>query len=216
MVFWINVHHFLKYTTVLSLVQVWLLLFASLGLVLYLLSLDAWIEVSDASFYYIFNAAICLLVSLFNLLTSIDDDVSDLFWLWHRFAPSVATVWYAVASALHFSGVGGSRYMLFVAPFLYTVPLGGKRGGGVRRKRGGMKDILRGAWEDDLSTGNVLSPFKMDRVLAYFDSIVGLATVFLLIEILGYEDSIQAEELTPMLQALLCFFHVMVYWINIQ
>lgn len=216
MVFWINVHHFLKYTTELSLVQVWLLLFASLGLVLYLLSLAAWIEVSDASFYYVFNAVICLLLSAFNLLTAIGDDASDLFWLWHRFAPSVATVWYVVASALHFAGVGGSRYMLFIAPFLYTVPLGGKRKGGIRKKRGGMKDILRGAWRDDLSAGNVLSPFKMSRVLAYFDSIVGLATVFLLIEILGYEDSIQAEELTPMLQALLCFFHVMVYWVNIQ
>ena len=178
---------------------------------LYLLSLDAWIAVSDASFYYVFNAAICLLMSAFNLLMTIDDDVADLFWLWHRFAPSVATVWYVVASGLHFAGVGGSRYMLFVAPFVFTVPLGGKRRGGVRKKRGGMKDILRGAWRD-VSERNIISPFGMSRVLAYFDAIVGLATVFLLIEILGYEDSIQAEELTPMLQALLCFFHVMVYW----
>ena len=50
-----------------------------------------------------------------------DDNANDLFKLYHKAAPSIAFVFYGVATILNWQGVEGSQYMLYVAPFCFVM-----------------------------------------------------------------------------------------------
>ena len=219
MVFWINVHHFLKFSPhVFSIVQVWLLFLASLGLVMYPLSLAAWIEKGGANLEYtVINMMICFVFVIFNFMTRVDERRANcLYRLYHKFAPMTAFVYYAIAVVLIAKGIEGSVYMVYIAPFLFVLPLGAATKETSTNEEGETTlqvNIFRGAIQD-LKKGNIFSPYTNDRVLNYFDAIIGLSTVFLFIETLGWQNTIDAGvRSTGLLAALLCFFHVMVYWI---
>ena len=62
--------------------------------------------------------------------------------------------------------------------------------------------------------GAVFSPIQAEFVTQFFDRAAGLATVFLIIKLGWQHASVFLVEPQPMLMAVLCFFHVMVYWIN--
>lgn len=73
--------------------------------------------------------------------------------------------------------------------------------------------LLQGAAKD-VKERRVFSPYDSDRVLTYFDGVIGLVSVFLYEE-LGWERTIDFKENPkPVLLSVLCFFHIMVYWLN--
>ncbi|CAB9501512.1 expressed unknown protein [Seminavis robusta] len=70
------------------------------------------------------------------------------------------------------------------------------------------------AWQD-LRQGNVFSPYDGGHVLDYGHEIIALSTVFLAIK-LGFQGVVDfSTDREPLLVAGLCFFHIMVYWINV-
>lgn len=75
-------------------------------------------------------------------------------------------------------------------------------------------NIFRGAL-GDLRSGNTISPYPIDQVLDFFDAVEDLTTVFLLIDP-GWKETIDGERSNGLLAALLCFLHVMAYWLNIH
>ena len=219
MVFWLEIHHFLKFSPkIFSILQVWLIFLASLGLVMYPLSLAAWIERGGSLEYAIINTVICFFLIIFNFLTKVDERANCLYRVWHKFVPLVAFVYYGIAAILNLKGVERSVYMLYIAPFVFMIPLGATKEASNSTAEGVetttlQVNIFRGALQD-LKRGNILSPYSNDRVLNYFDAIIGLSTVFLFIETLGWQNTIDAGlRSAGLLAALLCFFHVMVYWI---
>lgn len=125
MVYWINLHHFLKFSPPkFSVLQVWLLVLMSLGLVFYPMSLDAWIEGDNNVMYYIVNIYLCTLLTVFNFLLEIRG-ANAVYRLYHKLAPSMAVAWYSLAFVLDQVGVPAD-FMIWIAPFLYLVPLGAK------------------------------------------------------------------------------------------
>jgi len=129
----------------------------------------------------------------------------------------VAFVYYGIAAILNVKGVERSVYMLYIAPFVFMIPLGATKEAS-NNTDGEVEttpqvNIFRGALQD-VKRGNIFSSYSNDRVLNYFDAIIGLSTVFLFIETLGWQNTIDAGlRSAGLLAALLCFFHVMVYWI---
>jgi len=203
MVFWINIHHFFKFSAdVMTIWQVWLLLFVSLGLVFYLVSLTAWIENGDATLYYIVNTTVCFILSIFNYLTPIDESANYLYRLYHRLGPIVATVWYGIATILKLCGIEKSIYMVYIAPFTFMLPMGAQTKNDNVEEVAEKVNLFRGALQD-FSSGNIFSPYLNDRILDYFDAVVGLATVFLFIETRILVDGGGSGILAA---ALLCFF----------
>jgi hypothetical protein len=227
MVFFLNVHHFLKFSPhTFSILQVWLIFAASLGLVCYPLSLAAWIEQGGGASmdYIIINTSICFVIFIFNILTTIDERANGLYRVWHRFAPLVAFVYYGIALILNLTGVEKSIYMVYIAPFTFMFPLGAARDEADNSSHENNEietqqqvNIFVEAFYD-VKKRNIFSPYPSGRILDYFDAIVGLATVFLFIETLGWQNTLQATggRSTGLLFALLCFFHVMVYWMTIH
>ena len=55
-----------------------------------------------------------------------------------------------------------------------------------------------------------------ERVLVHFDAAVGFGSSFLMIELGVTNIQNVLENPKPCLYALLCFFHIMVYWLNIH
>ena len=122
MVYWLNTHHFLKYSPDnMSIVQVWCMALFCLGLVVYPLSLAMWIENGNNDSYYYINTGCCFIMMIFNIATPVDDNANDLFKLYHKAAPSTAFLFYSVATILNWQGVEGSKYMLYVAPFCFVM-----------------------------------------------------------------------------------------------
>ena len=65
------------------------------------------------------------------------------------------------------------------------------------------------------STNGLLSPYRGDLVLSLLNNAVSLATVFLIVK-LGWRHAVSfGDNPLPMLMALLCFFHIIVYWLNL-
>ena len=223
MVYWINTHHWQKFSPdTFNLPQIWLFMLYCLGLVLYPLSLGTWIEKGESDIYFYINTAICFILMLFNQLTKIDGDANSLFRLWHRLGPASAFLVYGIATILNWRGIGGGQYIAYVAPFTFMVPLGAKNGEGQNHSNDATRpnysihnvmNICHGAYQD-LKCGNVLSPYPADRVLDFFDAVIGLATVFIFIE--TGTDIIDDEQSDGRLAALLCYVHVMAFWINIH
>ena len=80
------------------------------------------------------NTGCCFISTIFNILTPIDESANDLFRLYHKAAPTVVTVFYAIATILHWQAIEESRYMLYVATFCFSCPLRAqKRAGDVYR-----------------------------------------------------------------------------------
>ncbi len=240
MVFFLNVHHFLKFSPdTFSILQVWLIFAASLGLVCYPLSLAAWIEQGGGASmdYIIINTSICFVLFIFNILTTIGERANGLYRVWHRFAPLVAFVYYLCALILNLTGDEKSIYMVYIAPFTFMFPLGAAKDETDNSlSMGAARDETDNSSHEnneieaqqqvnifveafyDVKKRNIFSPYPSDRILDYFDAIVGLATVFLFIETLGWQNTLQATggRSTGLLFALLCFFHVMIYWMTIH
>ena len=193
--------------------------FFCLGLVVYPLSLAIWIEEGDSSSYYYINTGCCLIYLIFNILTPVDERANDLFRLYHKVAPAIATIFYGIATILHWQGIVASKYMVYVAPFCFVMPVGGqsKNTDTNDNEEENATNIFIGAL-NDFKSGNFLSPYPASSALDYFDAVVGLATVFIFIADDGTETLGGAESgiSNGLLAALLCFFHVMVYWINIH
>jgi len=109
-----------------SVLQVWLLVFYSLGSVFYPLCLTAWIEDGFIESYYVLNLLMISLLCLFTLLTEVEQGRSNsLYRVWHKFAPIVALTWYSVGYILLKFGKE-QRWMIIMAPFCFMFPLGGK------------------------------------------------------------------------------------------
>ena len=127
-VFWINVHHFLKFSPErFTIVHVWLMSSLSLGLVFYPMSLNAWIDGERNLLYYIVNIWMCVCLSLLNSCLEIDERrANDLYKLYHRLAAPIAWFWYSLAFVLVYHG-WKAEWMVYVAPFLYMCPLGAER-----------------------------------------------------------------------------------------
>ena len=71
-----------------------------------------------------------------------------------------------------------------------------------------IKLLFEGAGQD-IKDRKIFSPYSSDRILGYFDGVIGLVSVFLYEE-LGWERTINFKDNpTPVLLSLLCFFHVM-------
>jgi uncharacterized membrane protein len=224
MVYWLNTHHILKFAkgNTFSLPQIWCLMLFSLGLVVYPLSLAAWIEKDQKDRYYIVNLAMCFFMTIFAWLTPLDLGRANCMYRLYSYAgPAFATVFYGVATMLNTMNVRGSEILLYVAPFCFMIPLGAEYSQGYEYAEATkLSDILQGALQD-LQKGNVFSWYPVDRVLDYFDGVVGLATVFMFVSN-SWENTIgdvntSSDILTGGLTAaLLCYFHVMAYWLNIH
>ena len=65
-----------------------------------------------------------------------------------------------------------------------------------------------------IRSGNILSPYPIGSALDYFDSVVGLATVFVFLE-LRWEVLDTEQTSKNLMLCLLTYTHVMAYWLNI-
>lgn len=147
-----------------------------------------------------------------------------MYRLWQRVATAIACVYYGVATVLKLSDVPGTEYMLYIAPFFFVVPLGSEcKPGDANPETLSMMQILRGAARD-FKCGNIFSPYQLVNALDFYDAVIGLATVFIFIEndwqtTIG-KEGIQTNDGDPLSSglaaAMLCFFHVMGYWLNIH
>jgi len=78
-----------------------------------------------------------------------------------------------------------------------------------------LKQLFIGAYRD-IQKRHIFSPFDSARVLDYFDGVISLVSVFLYEE-LNYDQLLNVtEDSTPLLLSLLCYFHVMVFWLEIH
>ena len=74
--------------------------------------------------------------------------------------------------------------------------------------------LFNGA-KKDIKERNIFSPYPSDPILMYFDGVVSLVSVFLFEEgPLGWQEILDIRNNpTPVLLSLLCFFHILVYWV---
>ena len=104
-----------------GILQVWCMALFCLGLIVYPLSLAIWIDSGNNDSYYYINTGCCFIFTIFNIATPVDDNANDLFKLYHKAAPSIAFIFYGVATILNWQGIEGSQYMLYVAPFCFVM-----------------------------------------------------------------------------------------------
>ena len=217
-IYWLQVHHFLKFSpNAMSLPQVWCVGIFSFGLVLYPISLSYWIETDENAIYYYINTGICFSVGVFICLTKIDASANSLFVLWTRGTPIISTIYYGVATILKVVvGWDKSDILLYIAPWCFVCPLGAKFKPEKHNPLGdSMADahIFRRALRD-FRRGNFLSPFSLGRTLDFFDAVVGLATVFIFIDV--GSDVFEGENTNALLASILCYTHILAYWLNVH
>jgi len=125
MVYWIVTHHALKYSPDhMSVVSVWLLVLMSLVLVVYPLSLTAWLEDGSIDLYYEINLIGTSLLALFFFSVKVEEGrSSSLYRLWRKLVPLIAVAWYSVALLLLKIGKE-QRWMIIMAPFVFMAPFG--------------------------------------------------------------------------------------------
>ncbi|KAL7551672.1 hypothetical protein ACHAWF_017311 [Thalassiosira exigua] len=212
-------HHFLKFSpNIISLPQLWCILIFSLCLVLYPLSLGAWIEKESNDAYYFINTGGTFIGAIFCLLTKVDESANSLFVLWQKGASGVAAIYYGIATILKcVVKWEGSDYLLYIAPFFFVVPLGAQskpeKNCHIGEDTMANHNIFRRAFRE-FRRGNILSPYPIGRALDFFDSVVGLATIFIFLDVgwAVFDDS----NVKGLLAALLCYTHVMGYWLNVH
>ena len=123
MVYWINFHHFLRFSgEYLTIAQTWVVIFMSLGLIFYPISLTGWIEDDNHLFYGAVNCFLTALLVILNLITP-SEGGNRLYRVYRTMAPSVAFVWYLTVLVLSSNGVN-VLWMIWTAPFFFAVPLG--------------------------------------------------------------------------------------------
>jgi hypothetical protein len=127
-VYWINIHHFIKFSPEdFTVIQVWLAAALSLGLIVYPMALNAWVDGEQNLLYYLVNMWMCSALTMFNMLLDIDTTrVNDLYILYHKVAAPIALFWYSLAFLLSHWGMD-VEWMIYIAPFLYMFPLGAER-----------------------------------------------------------------------------------------
>ena len=76
--------------------------------------------------------------------------------------------------------------------------------------------LLFSGAKKDIKERNIFSPYPSDRILMYFDGVVSLVSVFLFEEgPMGWQEILDIRNNpTPVLLSLLCFFHILVYWVE--
>ena len=123
MVYWINFHHFLRFSgEYFSIAQAWVVIFLSLGLIFYPISLTGWIEDNNHLFYGLVNCFLAFLLVVLNLITS-SRGGNSLYRVYRNLAPSVALLWYLGVVLLSVRGVN-VMWMIWTAPFFFALPLG--------------------------------------------------------------------------------------------
>ena len=94
MVYWINFHHFLRFSgEYFTIAQSWVVIFMSLGLIFYPISLTGWIEDNNHLFYGMVNCFLTLLLVVLNRITP-SQGGNQLYRIYRGMAPSVAFLWY--------------------------------------------------------------------------------------------------------------------------
>ena len=85
-----------------------------------------------------------------------------------------------------------------------------------RLKTSTQTRLLFNGAKKDIKERNIFSPYPSDRILMYFDGVVSLVSVFLFEEgPLGWQEILDIRNNpTPVLLSLLCFFHILVYWVE--
>jgi len=127
MVYWINFHHFLRFSgEYFTIAQSWVVIFMSLGLIFYPISLTGWIEDDNHLFYGVVNCFLTLLLVVLNRITP-SQGGNQLYRIYRGMAPSVAFLWYLTVVVLSVRGVN-VLWMIWAAPFFFTVPLGAAEG----------------------------------------------------------------------------------------
>jgi len=123
MVYWINFHHFLKFSGErFSILQTWVVIFMSLGLIFYPISLTGWIEENNHLFYGMINCYLTLLLVVMNSITP-SRGGNTIYRVYRGWAPRVAFVWYLVVVVLSAVDVN-VMWMIWMAPFFFAAPLG--------------------------------------------------------------------------------------------
>ena len=130
MVYWINFHHFLKFSgQEFSIAQTWTVIAMSLGLIFYPISLTGWIEANNHVFYGLVNCLLTFLLVVLNQITP-SEGGNALYRLYRSWAPRVAFVWYVTVVVLSLRGLD-VLWMIWTAPFFFAAPLGAE---GVRKQ----------------------------------------------------------------------------------
>lgn len=126
-VYWLNFHHFLKFVDdeSFSAAQTWTVALLALGIVLYPLSLSAWLERGDMTLYLYVNLFICAALNVWNLFTRYSAG-NSIFKAYVYLGTPAALVWYLVV-LLSTSKNIDLEWMIWLAPFLFCVPLGAAR-----------------------------------------------------------------------------------------
>lgn len=123
MVYWMNFHHFLRFSgEFLTIAQSWVVIFMSLGLIFYPISLTGWIDDNNHFFYGVVNLFLTLLLVVLNLITP-SEGGNRLYRFYRSAAPLVAFIWYLAVVVLSATGVN-VMWMIWIAPFFFAVPLG--------------------------------------------------------------------------------------------
>jgi hypothetical protein len=124
MVYWINFHHFLKFSgRDFSIGQTWVVIALSLGVIFYPISLTGWIEADNHLFYGLVNCFLTLLLVVMNQITA-SEGGDALYRVYRAWAPRVAFAWYLLVVVLSACGVN-VMWMIWTAPFFFfAVPLG--------------------------------------------------------------------------------------------
>lgn len=126
-VYWLNFHHMLKFVDDMnfSLSQTWTIAVLALGIVLYPLSLSAWLERGDMTLYLWVNSFICAGLNVWNCLTNYPR-ANRLFKTYIYYGSAAAMLWYLSVLYLTYQGVD-LEWMVWLAPLLFCVPLGAKK-----------------------------------------------------------------------------------------
>jgi len=129
-VFWINVHHFLKFSSAsINIFQVWLLLIFSSGFIFYIITLEGWIDGDDSSHHFIMNTIMSAVMTALCFSLKIEG-ANALYRVYHKVAPCAILVWYLVATILcsiKSLGEDAAGWMTWCAPFFFIIPLGGPK-----------------------------------------------------------------------------------------
>jgi len=123
MVYWMNFQHFLRFSPdSFSIAQSWVVIFLSLGLIFYPISLTGWIEDNNHIFYGTVNCYLALLLVILNSITPTagGDRIYEIYRAW---APRVAFAWYSVVVVLSAKDIN-VMLMIWTAPFFFAAPLG--------------------------------------------------------------------------------------------